>query len=161
MASVTVDLTGIDSFPTGILWNDNVSLGVVFDANGAEQILSQTGITSSGSVSFSITDTNNRFTSAFEASGRIIFEASDGMMLEVMIANADMTEPYAWTPVNSVEVIAFFNHIRGLADQDATLTLTDDPANSAPTITAISANPTTVDEGGVVTLTATVTDPDI
>ena len=30
----------------------------------------------------------------FEATGRIIFEASDGEMLEVMIANADMSEPY-------------------------------------------------------------------
>ena len=78
-----------------------------------------------------------------------------------MIANADMSEPYQWTPVNSAEVIAFANHVRSLTDHNATLTLTDDPANSAPTITAINANPTTVDEGGIVTLTATVTDPDI
>ena len=77
------------------------------------------------------------------------------------IADADMTEPLLWTPTNSTEVIAFANHVRGLTDHNATLTLTDDPANSAPTITAINANPTTVDEGGVVTLTATVTDPDI
>ena len=32
-------------------------------------------------------------------------------MLEVMIANADMTEPYEWTPSNSTEVIAFANHV--------------------------------------------------
>ena len=28
-------------------------------------------------------------------------------MLEVMIADADMTEPYQWIPANSAEVIAF------------------------------------------------------
>ena len=75
---------------------------------------------------------NNGFTAEFEATGRIIFEASDGEMLEVMIANADMTEPYNWTPTNSAEVIAFANHVRGLTDQNATLTLTDDPATVRP-----------------------------
>ena len=35
--------------------------------------------------------------------------------------------PYSWTPANSAEVIAFANHVRGLTDHDATLTLTDDP----------------------------------
>ena len=51
-----------------------------------------------------------------------------------MIANADMTEPYWWTPTNSAEVIALANHVRGLTDQNATLTLTDDPVivNVAP-----------------------------
>ena len=49
-----------------------------------------------------------------------------------MIANADMTEPYAWIPTNSAEVIAFANHVRGLADHSATMTLTDDPATAAP-----------------------------
>ena len=55
--------------------------------------------------------------------------ASDGEVLEVMIANADMSEPYSWTPVNSAEVIAFANHVQALTDQTATLTLTDnDPS---------------------------------
>ena len=45
----------------------------------------------------------------------------------MQIADADMTEPYVWTPTNSAEVIAFANHVRGLTDQNATLTLTDDP----------------------------------
>ena len=78
-----------------------------------------------------------------------------------MIADATMMEPYMWAPSNSLEVTAFVAHVEGLTDHNATMTLTDDPSNSAPTITAINANPTTVDEGGVVTLTATVTDPDI
>ena len=49
-----------------------------------------------------------------------------------MIANADMTEVYNWTPTNSAEVITFANHVRGLTDQNATLTLTDDPPAVAP-----------------------------
>ena len=47
-----------------------------------------------------------------------------------MIANADMSEPYSWVPTNSAEVIAFVGHVRGLTDQNATLTLTDDPAST-------------------------------
>ena len=47
-------------------------------------------------------------------------------MLEVMIANADMTEPYRWNPTNSAEVIAFVTHVQGLSDNNATLTLTDE-----------------------------------
>ena len=58
--------------------------------------------------------------------------ASDGETLEVTIGNADMTEPYGWVPSNSAEVITFANHVRGLADQDATLTLTDDDPAVAP-----------------------------
>ena len=46
-------------------------------------------------------------------------------MLEVQIANADMTETYAWTPTNSAEVVAFVAHVKGLADQDAMLTLSE------------------------------------
>ena len=42
-----------------------------------------------------------------------------------MIADADMTETYAWTPTNSAEVVAFVTHVRGLSDQSATLTLSD------------------------------------
>ena len=38
-----------------------------------------------------------------------------------------MSEPYTWTPTNSADVIAFANHVRTLADNNATLTLTDDP----------------------------------
>ena len=49
-----------------------------------------------------------------------------------MIANADMTEPYVWAPANSADVISFADHVRGLADQTATLTLTDDPAVAGP-----------------------------
>ena len=42
-----------------------------------------------------------------------------------MIADADMTETYAWTPTNSAEVVAFVAHVRGLSDQSATLTLSE------------------------------------
>ena len=41
----------------------------------------------------------------------------------MMIADADMSEPYQWTPTNSAEVVAFVLHVKGLTDQDATLTL--------------------------------------
>ena len=34
-----------------------------------------------------------------------------------------MSEIYQWTPANSVEVVAFVDHIRTLTDQIATLTL--------------------------------------
>ena len=71
----------------------------------------------------SISGINRRFTPAFEASGQIIFEASDGETLEVTIGNADMSEIYQWTPANSLEVVAFVDHIRTLTDQTATLTL--------------------------------------
>ena len=53
-----------------------------------------------------------------------------------MIANADMTEPYQWIPSNATEVSAFYNHVRGLTDQDATLTLTDDPPATDHTVDA-------------------------
>ena len=76
-------------------------------------------------MTISIVGTNNRFTPEFEATGLITFEASDGEMLEVMIADADMTETYAWTPTNSAEVVAFVAHVRGLSDQSATLTLSE------------------------------------
>ena len=78
-----------------------------------------------GQVQLSIVGTNNRLTAAFEASGLLTFEASDGETLEVMIADADMSEPYTWTPTNSAEVVAFALHVKGLTDQDAMLTLSD------------------------------------
>ena len=53
-----------------------------------------------------------------------------------MIADADISEPYSWVPANSLEVVAFVNHIRTLADQTGTLTLSDEgetvPATVAP-----------------------------
>ena len=70
-----------------------------------------------------------------------------------------MTEFYSWTPTNSAEVIAFANHVRGLTDQNAMLTLTDDPdatepaTPAAPTLvvnshTAIAATWVEPDDGG-------------
>ena len=126
-ASVTVPLTGVSVFTNYIRWSDNQSLGSLFSAGGAEQFLTTCDLNSSGpsgQVFISIIGTDNRFTPAFEASGTIIFEASDGETLEVMIADADMSEPYMWVPLASVlEVVAFVNHIRTLTDQTGTLTL--------------------------------------
>ena len=127
--SVTVNLTGYADISSQnlITWPDNISIGSTFDALGETQILTTAALDytgpTPGQVLISIIGTNNRFTPAFESTGRIIFEASDGETLEVMIADADMSEPYNWTPANSAEVIVFANHVRGLTDKTATLTL--------------------------------------
>ena len=111
MASVTVDLG--NGTITTTCWNpDDVDLGATFAADGVGQTLGQkhgciSAVSLAGTVNLSMTDDNDRFTPAFEATGRIIFEASDGETLEVTIGNADMSEPYNWTPSNSDEVIAF------------------------------------------------------
>ena len=126
--SVTVPLTGLSSFTNYIRWSDNQSLGSTFDANDQEQVLTTLDLNNAGpagQVFISIVGSNNRFTPEFEASGRIIFEASDGETLEVMIADADMSEAYTWVPSNSAEVVAFVLHVKGLTDQDATLTLSE------------------------------------
>ena len=133
MASVTVNLTGVTVSNNAITWEDNVSLGSTFALNGNEQTLLRFRLFSSnGLVNLSIDGSNNLLTAAFVSTGRIIVEASDSEMLEVMIADAAMSEPYEWTPSNSAEVIAFANHVRGLTDQSATLTLTDDDPTVAP-----------------------------
>ena len=127
VVSVTVPLTGVSVFTNYIRWSDNQSLGSLFSADGGDQTLTTVDLNSgspSGQVFISIIGTDNRFTPAFEASGTIIFEASDGETLEVMIADADMSEPYMWVPLASLfEVVAFVNHIRTLTDQTGTLTL--------------------------------------
>ena len=128
-ASVTVNLGAGLSIGNRIIWAQNVDLGATFDADGMEQELSQTDLYYSGGnagrVILSISGQNNRFTSAFEATGQILFESSDGEVLEITIGNADVTEPYDWTPVNSAEVIAFGVHVAALTDRSVTLTLTN------------------------------------
>ena len=135
MATVTVDLGAPVGLSSRIIWTQVVDLGPTFDADGVGQSLNQLSITFSGGnaglIGLSISGVGNRFTPAFEASGRIIFEASDGEILEVTIGGADTSEPYSWTPANSTDVIAFAIHIDGLADQTTTLTLTDDPPGVA------------------------------
>ena len=125
VVSVTVPLTGVSVFTNYIRWSDDQSLGSLFSADGTEQTLSTVDLNSgspTGQVFISIDGTNNRFTPAFESSGQIIFEASDGETLEVMIADADISEPYMWVPLASLfEVEAFVNHIRTLTDQTATM----------------------------------------
>ena len=139
MASITVSLGAGVFVSNRIIWFQSSDLGPIFDANDEDQELSQVAIYTTGFVTVSITGGNNRFTPEFEATGRFIFEASDGEMLEITIGNADMSEQYGWTPTNSVEVIAFVNHVRALADKTATLTLTDEagdpPDHTAPSWT--------------------------
>ena len=131
MASVTVALTGYADNGQFIFWQDDVSIGSTFARDGGVQILDTIGFGYGpfvgGDATVNLTTANDRFTAAFEATGRIIVTASDGETLEVTIADADMSEPYSWTPTNSAEVLTFANHVRGLTDRNATLTLTDDP----------------------------------
>ena len=138
--SVTVPLTGESVFDDYIRWSDNYSLGSLFDANGEEQELSLVDLNNAnppGRVRISITGTNNRFTPEFEASGRFTFTASDGESVTVMLANADMTEIYQWTPANSAEVTAFVLHVKGLADQTGTITLTGEGTAAASGISVL------------------------
>ena len=140
-STVTVNLTGYTATATQIRWDDNVALPPTFDLNGANQTLSQVILRSTNAVSISILGTNRRWTPEFEATGRLIFTASDGETLEVMIANADMTEPYAWFPANGPEITLFVAHVRALADHDATLTLTDEPVSLYSTVTVNLSGP--------------------
>ena len=136
--TTAINLTGYQEFTNYIRWSDDVNLGSTFAANGLNQVLNFADLNNNlppGRVSLGIVGFNNRFTPEFEATGLIIFEASDGELLEVMIADADMSETYAWTPTNSAEVIAFVNHVRSLSDQTATLTLTGDTTPIIPTTT--------------------------
>ena len=136
MASVTVNLTGYYNSGLDVIgWPNRVSIGTVFSSDGGTQTLDLVTVAyTNGRVHLRILQADSDFTDSFEATGRIIFEATDGETLEVMIANADMSEPYSWLPTNSAQVIAFANHIRNLdfADRNPTLTLTDDPATVAP-----------------------------
>ena len=133
--SVTANLRDYDgASATRIQWNENVSIGTLFAGDGLEQTVDFLRIYDSGRVRLPLFNTNHRFTPAFEATGRFIVTASDGETVEFILANADQTETYDWTPTNSAEVGAFVAHVRGLTDGDATLTLTDAPVvlNVAP-----------------------------
>ena len=96
----------------------------MFSSDGAEQTLDSLDLYFSGQVGIAIVGLEHDFTPEFEATGRIIIEASDGETLEIQIANADMSDSYIWTPTNGAEVTAFATHIRDvLTDRTATLTL--------------------------------------
>ena len=139
--SITVPLTDESVFDSYIRWSDNYSLGSLFDANGEEQILSLVDLNNAnpaGQVRISITGTNNRFTPEFEATGQFTFTASDGESVTVVLANADMSEIYQWTPANSAEVVAFVLHVKTLIDQTGTLTLTGE-GTTVPTDHAVDA----------------------
>ena len=139
MASVTVPLTSYLNEPVSsqITWSDNQPIGSDFALDGVAQIIDHVALryNATGFSFIRLVGTNNRFTTAFEASGRIIFTASDGETLELVGLGGDMSEPYNWQASNFAEAIIFANHIRGLTDHDATLTLTDDPDTNAPSFT--------------------------
>ena len=81
MASVTVNLSGYVTSINIVRWNDDVSLGTTFSLDGGSQTASQIQLNNAnppGNVYLLLGGTNDRFTAAFEATGRIIFEASDG-----------------------------------------------------------------------------------
>ena len=138
MAEVTVDLTGYTSLPTGIFWTDDVSLGSVFGINGEELTLTFVVLSDLGTVQIRVDGLIGAFTDDFVASGTFIIMASDDETLTVQIADADMTEPYFWTPTNRTDVIAFVTHIRGLTDPNAMLTLTDEDVATVPAVPAIA-----------------------
>ena len=150
MASVTVNLTGADVFATEVIWQDDVSVGITFSQSGDNLTLTAARVLVSGGVGLDFT-LGRDLTAVFEATGRIIFIASDDETLEVMIANADMAEPYQWTPTNSAEVTAFATHVLSLTDRDATLTLTDDPATIAPSFADDTGDAQTWEMGTAIT----------
>ena len=121
---------------TRIRWREDVSLGTIFAGDGLEQTLNQFAMYDVGRVQIALTALNHRFTAAFEATGRFIVTASDGETVEFLLANADLTETYDWTPDNSAEITAFVAHVRNLTDFDATLTLTDEAVSTVAPVFA-------------------------
>ena len=65
------------------------------------------------------------FTADVESSG-VFTLASGSESVDFGIFDADMADPYIWTPTNSAEIIAFYNAI-GTSNVAATLTLRDGP----------------------------------
>ena len=90
------EIVGTES--TSIVWDNDVFLGPYFAANGMDQTLNavrlylSNEVEGDGLVEIDILGLDNNFKAEFVATGRIIFHASDGEELEVMIADADMTE---------------------------------------------------------------------
>ena len=79
-----------------------------------------------GRVSLAIVGFNRRFTTELSRLPAASYSRpATAKCWKYMIADADMTETYAWTPTNSAEVVAFVAHVRGLTDQDVTLTLSE------------------------------------
>ena len=164
MASVTIDLltsTFSDNF-NNIAWNSNVgqhAIGDVFSADGDDQNVGFLSLTRPAhafplSVSLGINEVGqvsgrSDLTAAFEATGRIIIVASDGVSLEITMGNDDPIEPYFWYPDNSVELEAFIAHFDSLVDKNATLTLSDEFKPATPVAPTLTGTDTTITAVGV------------
>ena len=86
---------------------------------------------------------NPDLSDSFEASGSIVIEASDGETL-TLTGITDSTEPYAWTPSNSADVIAFGTHVVSLTDTSIDITFSEEEAAEATVVPALSVDLGTV-----------------
>ena len=122
--SMGTTFTAVEAFVTTVQINDNGDLRIrLADSIGAND-----------------NDPGPELISYFEQNGRIIYTASDGETLEVMLG--DFTEPYRWVPTNSQDVIDFLAHINSLTDQSLHITFTtlsDAAAPSTPAGPTVSA----------------------
>ena len=132
----------------------------------------------SGQIYFNATrdtpDGSNAFDSGDDLSGdwevsatAITLSAPNGDFVSVGpnhpdATGADDTEPYEWNPSNIAGLDAWITGFLALTPtQQSMLTLTLDDgvtANTAPSFTSLTANPTSVGSGGTITLTPTVSD---
>lgn len=111
----------------------NPGLGLIDDAlilNPGSWLLG-VNVFSNGSVSIEVGPGEEDFSDAVEVFGTFELSAN-GATLNYALAGADLTEPYAWTPDNSSEVIAFYNAITANA-RSGVFTINDN-ALVAPTI---------------------------
>ena len=126
MAQVTITLpdSAYEQFSGRSRWDMlSLSLGIELSESGQEQILTQVsmfvdnsfGGVPPGQIIIRVDSSGNPddFTTQMENSGTITFVASDNDTL-VVTSISDSSDPYLWVPVNSTEVIAFANHVRGL-----------------------------------------------
>ena len=140
MAQQTLTFTSPDHVVNEFDWyTPTQQLNGVFFADGTPQEVFGIRINSSGRIAIILGGTGSEdLTNAIESSGEFVFTASNGASVTV-IGITDMTEPYAWTPSNSAEVIAFYNAIDGLSNQTLTFRIDDDPVVPVvPTIPTLS-----------------------
>ena len=125
---------------SGLVWNGNnnhpnLSLGSVLSVNGITELflslfrISGVVLQNTANIALQLSNMNSgigndpgpEFSTDFENSGIIIIEATDGTLLEIT-GISDATEPYSWTPSNSIEARTFVNHVNTLTDRSLLLT---------------------------------------